>query len=98
MVSMPERVPLILKRSELAHAGFEDYAVLSDGKVVGRIYCDKRSTAGQQWFWGMASPYHRGLDSHGYVSQPRGRDGSIPQELGVRFSGRPIRTINTATR
>jgi len=29
---------LILKRSELAHAGFEDFDVLCEDELVGRIY------------------------------------------------------------
>jgi hypothetical protein len=34
---------LILKRSSLAHAGFDDYDVLCKGKLVGRIYHDNAS-------------------------------------------------------
>jgi hypothetical protein len=66
---VPEHPWLILKRSEFAHAGFDDYDVLSERReYVGRIYCDKRNRSGREWFWGLASPYHRGLDSHGYVA------------------------------
>ena len=63
---MSDQPKLILKRSELAHAGFEDYDVLSEGKHVGRIYRDPRKSSGKAWFWGLAHPYHRGLGSHGY--------------------------------
>jgi hypothetical protein len=65
---MSDEPKLILKRSPLADAGFEDYRVPSGDKVVGRIYCDKRSRSGREWFWGLAYGYHRGLHSHGYVA------------------------------
>src|SRR5262245_18983534 len=35
---VPDDIKLILKRSSLAHVAFDDYDVLSEGKVVGRIY------------------------------------------------------------
>ena len=58
--------PLILKRSSLSHAGFEDYDVLSDGKIVGRIYSNKHSDT--PWFWGLAYGYHKDrAPAHGYV-------------------------------
>jgi hypothetical protein len=42
-----------------AHAGFEDYDVLSEGKLVGRIYREKHSRS-ETWFWGLSFLYHRG--------------------------------------
>ena len=47
---------LILKRSSLAHAAFDDYDVLFEGKHVGRIYHDNGT---DQWFWGLAYGYHK---------------------------------------
>jgi hypothetical protein len=38
---------LILQRSELAHAGFDDFDVLCDGKLVGRVYHGKRGSGDQ---------------------------------------------------
>jgi len=49
---------LILKRSSLAHAGFDDYDVLSEGKLVGRIFKND-GTHGRPWFWGLAYGYGR---------------------------------------
>jgi hypothetical protein len=49
---------LILKRSSLAHAGFEDYDVLHEGEVVGRIYCNK-SVDNRPWFWGLVYSHRR---------------------------------------
>jgi len=55
---MPDEPKLILKRSELANAGFEDYDVLSEGKHVGHIF--KAAAAPDRcWFWGLAYGYHR---------------------------------------
>ena len=46
--------PLILKRSELAHAGFEDFDVPCEGELVGRIYCGKSGSGDKPWFWGLS--------------------------------------------
>jgi hypothetical protein len=53
--------PLILKRSELAHAGFEDY-VLCEGELVGRIYCSKNT---DDWFWGLLAA---GVATHAKIA------------------------------
>jgi len=45
---------LFLKRSELAHAGFDDYDVLFEGNLVGRIYCGKSGSGDKPWFWGLS--------------------------------------------
>src|SRR5262245_25386861 len=45
---------LILKRSSMARRGFDDYDVLSEGKVVGRIYHDRAIGSDKPWFWGLA--------------------------------------------
>jgi hypothetical protein len=62
---MPDQSKLILKRSPLANAGFEDYRVLCEGEVVGRIYKGQAGASGRPWFWGLASDYYR-YPSHGY--------------------------------
>jgi hypothetical protein len=51
---------LVLKLSSLAHAGFEDYSVLCEGKVVGRVCIAKSSASGKLWFWVLAYRYHEG--------------------------------------
>jgi hypothetical protein len=57
---MADPPKLILKRSALANAGFEDYEVLSEGKHVGRIYKGQAGASRRSWFWGFADPHHRG--------------------------------------
>ena len=59
---------LILKRSPLADAGFEDYDVLSEGKHVGRIFKATAATLGRPWFWGIAHGHYRDpLPPHGFA-------------------------------
>ena len=61
---MPDDIKLILKRSSLAHAAFDDYDVLYEGKPVGRIYHDSGTDT---WFWGLAYGYHKDrTPTHGY--------------------------------
>jgi hypothetical protein len=50
---------LILKRSPLADAGFEDYRVLCGGEIVGRIFKETAAAPDRPWFWGLAYRYHR---------------------------------------
>ena len=47
---MPER--LTLRRTRLPGAGPDDYAVLLDGKIIGRIYKTPNRTQ-DVWFWGL---------------------------------------------
>jgi hypothetical protein len=56
---MTEPPKLILKRSALADAEFEDYDVLSEGNLVGRIYKGQQGPSERAWFWGLAYGYHR---------------------------------------
>jgi hypothetical protein len=58
---MPEGPVLILKRGRGPDRTPDDYDVLHQGEVVGRIYKERRS-----WFWGMAYGHHRDRHpSHG---------------------------------
>ena len=51
----------------MAHRGFDDYDVLSEGKVVGRIYHDRAIGSGKPWFWGLAYGYHKDrTPTHGH--------------------------------
>jgi hypothetical protein len=64
---MPDEPKLILKRSSLADAGFEDYNVLSEGKLVGRIFKSSAASSARSWFWGLVYGYHRNRNpAHGY--------------------------------
>ena len=55
---MPDN--LILKRASRSDAPSmtEDFDVLHDGEVVGRIFKDD-GMEGRPWFWGLAYGHHR---------------------------------------
>jgi hypothetical protein len=66
---MEER--LILKRASASRPSGEckddDYDVLSDGKVVGRILKAAASPVGAPWMWSLAYGYHKDRSpTHGY--------------------------------
>jgi hypothetical protein len=45
----------------------DDYDVLSDGKVVGRIFKAAASPVGAEWMWTLAFGYHEDrTPTHGY--------------------------------
>jgi hypothetical protein len=59
---------LLLKRSRLADAAFENYEVLSEGKHVGRIFRATAATPAGPWFWGIAHGHYRDpLPPHGFA-------------------------------
>jgi hypothetical protein len=49
---------LILKRSALADAGFEDYDVLHNGEIVGRIFEAAAAAPLRPWFWCLGYGHH----------------------------------------
>ena len=67
-------IQLILKRAPIG-PNPEDYDVLADGAVVGRIFLSAAAPADQQWMW-ASGPRLRG--------DARGGDGSLRQELAAR--------------
>jgi hypothetical protein len=54
---------LILKRASLSRSSGQwsddDYDVLCEGEVVGRIYKATGRAPENAWFWGLAYGYHR---------------------------------------
>jgi hypothetical protein len=50
---------LILARTALADAGFEDYDVLSEGKSVGRLFKATAAAPRRPWFWCLGYGHHR---------------------------------------
>ena len=48
---MTDQSKLLLKRSALADAGFEDYDVLHNGEIVGRIFEAAAAAPLRPWFW-----------------------------------------------
>ena len=66
-----EKDYLILKRASASRASGEwnddDYDVLADGKVVGRIMKAAAAPVGQPWMWTLLFGYHEDrTPTHGY--------------------------------
>jgi hypothetical protein len=66
-----ERDYLILKRASASRPSGEwnddDYDVLADGVVVGRIFNAAASPIGTPWMWTLML-YHEGTPTHGYAA------------------------------
>jgi hypothetical protein len=86
---------LILKRASANRRSGQwsdnDYDVLADGVVVGRIMKTAAKPADASWLWTLAygQPEDRTPDAR-LRTDPRGRDGRVRQELaeGVRTPAR----------
>jgi hypothetical protein len=64
---------LILKRASASRLSGEwhddDYDVLADGVVVGRIMNAAAAPVGMSWMWTLAIDYHEGrTPTHGYAA------------------------------
>jgi hypothetical protein len=61
---------LILKRAPLgSDQDQEDYDVLEDGEIVGRIFFVPAALEGKQWMWTLGYGYHEDrTPTHGYVA------------------------------
>jgi hypothetical protein len=82
---------LTLKRASASRPSGEwsddDYDVLCEGAVVGRIFKSAAAPVGTPWFWTLA--YSRLEDrtpTHGHADA-RGRDGGVRQELAAALPG-----------
>jgi len=84
-------VSLILKRESAIRPSREwsedDFDVLADGVVVGRIMKATAVPLGQSWMWTLAVGYHEDrTPTHGCEATREDANGSLRQELaaGVR--------------
>jgi hypothetical protein len=69
---------LILKRASASRPSGEwnddDFDVLADGVVVGRIFNAAASPVGTPWMWTLAFGHHEDrTPTHGYVARARPR-------------------------
>jgi hypothetical protein len=63
---------LILKRASASRSSGQwsddDFDVLADGEVVGRIFKANAAPVGSPWIWTLAFGYHRDrAPNHGYA-------------------------------
>jgi len=77
---------LVLKRASASRLSGEwnddDFDVLCDGVVVGRIMKAAAVPVGMSWMWTLAFGYHEDRTAtHGY--EPGGRHGGVRHELGA---------------
>jgi hypothetical protein len=80
---------LILKRAPIGD-NLEDYSVLEDGAVVGRIFfLDAVGPRGRPWMWasGHNGDYQRA--AHGYERIREEADAGFRLELATRHEGIP---------
>ena len=66
-------IQLILKRASASRPSGEwsedDFDVLEDGAVVGRIFKAAASPVGSSWMWTLIFPHHQGRSpTHGYAA------------------------------
>jgi hypothetical protein len=90
-----EKDYLSLKRASASRPSGEwnddDYDVLANGEVVGRIFKVNAAPVGNPWMWTLAFGYRRDrAPNHGYAAT-RGRHGCIRQELAAPMKESPGR-------
>jgi hypothetical protein len=79
---------LILKRAWASRPSGqwndEDYDVLADGAVVGRIFQVHAAPVGMPWMWTLAFGHHEDRTPTRLCRDARGRDGRVRQESAAR--------------
>ena len=68
-----EKDYLILKHASASRPSGEwnddDYDVLANGEVVGRIFKANAAPVGSPWMWALIMPHHEGRSpTHGYAA------------------------------
>jgi hypothetical protein len=79
---------LILKRASASRSSGEwtddDYDVLAEGAVVGRIFKANAAPVGTPWMWTLAFGHHEDRDAYARLCcKARGRDDRVRQELAA---------------
>jgi hypothetical protein len=82
---------LILKRAAASRPSSEwnddDFDVLDDATVIGRIMKVHAAPEGSPWMWTLAFGHHEDRTlTHGYEPALRDRDGGIREELAAGMS------------
>jgi hypothetical protein len=82
---------LILKRASASRPSGEwnddDFDVLANGEVVGRIFKANAASVGSPWMWTLAFRLSPGSRAEPWVhGDARGRDGCICQELAAAMT------------
>jgi hypothetical protein len=81
---------LILKRAPIGQ-NQDDYDVLCDGEVVGRIMLTPAAPESRQWMWTLAYGYHEDrTPAFGYEPTREAGDGRVREELATRLGRRRL--------
>jgi hypothetical protein len=94
---------LILKRALASRSSGQwsddDFDVLCDGAVVGRIFKANAAPVGSAWMWTVAFGHHEDrAPTHGYAETREAAIGGIRKELAAAVSGAgQSRAGNSAT-
>src|SRR5438309_2253720 len=70
-----EKDYLVLKRASASRPSgeYDDYDVLADGVVVGRIFKSNAAPGGSPWMWTLIFPHREGrMPTHGYAAKRGG--------------------------
>jgi hypothetical protein len=82
---------VILNRASISRAsgewGDDDYDVLEDGVVVGRIFLSPATPRDRPWMWASGHDGQIRRAAHGYAVDARGGDGGIREELATGAKG-----------
>ena len=92
-----EKDYLILKRASAFRPSGEwnddDFDVLADGAVVGRIFKSAAAPVGTPWFWTLAyKPPRRPHTDARLRCDARGGNGSVRKELAAGMTNGKLRT------
>jgi hypothetical protein len=82
--------PLILKRSPVGDSQ-DDYAVLENGVVVGRIFTVPTAPQGRPWMWASGHNGEIRRAAHGYEPTQKPRCRRSPRAGGGSRLGQPCR-------
>jgi hypothetical protein len=87
---------LILKRASASRLSGQwnddDFDVLAEGAVVGRIFKANTAPIGSPWMWTLIFPHHEDrTPTHGYAASREGAMAAVRQELAARMKESPGR-------
>jgi hypothetical protein len=87
---------LILKRASVSRPSGEwsedDYDVLADSAVVGRIMKAAAAPEGTPWLWTLAFGHHVGSHTDARLrADARGRDGCVREKLAAGMTAATLR-------
>jgi hypothetical protein len=79
---------LALKRASASRPSGEwsddDYDVLADGELVGRIFLTNAAPVGASWMWTLLLEHHKDrTPTHGYAETREAAIGGVRQELAA---------------